>query len=373
MRFLIVSHYVLPHIGGVEQLVDLETRALAEAGHEVTVVASDGLGAGEMPKYPPTVRVILVPAWHELERTWQVPYPLFSPHLVHVLAQAVRWADIVHVHGFLFQGTLVALWWARRLNKPSILTDHGGIQHFASATKRFLAWTAAHTLGRLSCRWADQLVAYNARVLALLEQLSGKSARFVANPIRRERFRPPTPQERAAARCQLGWTDSRPRILFVGRLVPEKGVAQLLQLRREDWEIVLCGPGAEAWGDVLRKPGITYLPPRPQAELIPLYHASDVLVLPSAVREGFPLVVQEALACGLPAVLGDDPGFAPYRTWPGLYLTSPEPPALAQKVDEVLRVGSSVQHPDYATALDRFCPDPQLWLRQLYSDFLPVR
>ena len=36
-----------------------------------------------------------------------------------------------------------------------------------------------------------------------------------------------------------------------------------------------------------------------------LYQAADLLVLPS-VGEGFPLTVQEAMACGTPALLGED-------------------------------------------------------------------
>ncbi|GBD37281.1 GDP-mannose-dependent monoacylated alpha-(1-6)-phosphatidylinositol monomannoside mannosyltransferase [bacterium HR36] len=367
MRVLIVSHYVLPHVGGVEHLVDMEARALAEAGHAVLIVASDGLGAGESPHYPQSIRIYRVAAWHGLEYHWHVPYPVFSQRLWGILRKAVRWADVVHAHGFLFQGTPLALWWARRLGKPSILTDHGGVQRFASVGKRILAHTGAMTLGRLSCRWADDLVAYNARVLALLERLGGKPARFVPNPVERARFRPPTPQERLAARRSLGWTDSRPRLLFVGRLVPEKGVATLLQLRCQEWEIVFCGPGSRVWGGTWGQPGVQYLPPRPQSELVSLYHAADVLVLPSAVREGFPLVAQEALACGLPVVLGEDPGFAPYRDWPGLYLTPPDPRSFADAVRRALSNGSPVNHPDFAVALQRFCPQPQHWLAQLYG------
>lgn len=369
MRVLIVAHYTLPHVGGVEHLVDMEAQVLAESGHEVLILASDGTGAGRRPTYPPQVRVRRVAAWHGLEHLWSVPYPVFSPRLWGIVREAVGWADLVHAHGFLFQSTVVALWWARWFAKPTLLTEHGGLQRFASASKRWLAQLATWSLGRCSCRWATDLIAYNARVQALLSRLSGRAVRFLPNPIRRDLFHPPTPQQRQLTRWQLGWTDQRPRLLFVGRLVPEKGVANLLQLESAEWEIIFCGPGGKNWPELHYRPGIRYLPPRPQSQLVALYHAADVLVLPSGVREGFPLVVQEALACGLPVVLGYDPGFDPYRDWPGLYLTSPEPTPLRQAIERALANGSPLQHPEYHNALARFCPTPQQWLERLLAPY----
>src|SRR5919197_1899233 len=64
MRALIVSHYALPHVGGVEVLVDKEIRALVTAGHHVVLVTSDGAGAAQTPVYAPTVRVLHVRAGH---------------------------------------------------------------------------------------------------------------------------------------------------------------------------------------------------------------------------------------------------------------------------------------------------------------------
>jgi glycosyltransferase involved in cell wall biosynthesis len=369
MRVVVVSHHAFPHIGGVETLVDMEVRALAAAGHEVVLISSNGKGKGPSPCYPVSVKTIRVFALHLLEWFLRLPYPIFSPRLLWHLWREIGRSDCVHVHGFVFMSSVMALVVAWLRGRPRLLTDHGGVQHFDSRFLTLLAWLTANTVGRLSARLASRLVTYNTRIMQFLDRLVGTegATHFVPNPLNKSMFRPPSPAERAAARERLGWPTDRPKVLFVGRLLPEKGVAMLLAARAPHYDLVFCGPGDVALLGTPPPPGVQHLPPRPPEELVGLYHAADLLVVPSALREGFPLVIQEALACDLPVVTCHDPGYEPYGRLPTLVLCQREPASIGRAIRQALAAPNGHGTGNRSTDLDELFPSPAAWLERLYG------
>jgi glycosyltransferase involved in cell wall biosynthesis len=361
LRIVITSSHALPHVGGMEVLVDKEIRALASLGHQVVLVTSAEGGAGETAIYPPNVRVIRIASSGFLERRFGLYLPLLSPRLFTVLVREIADCDVVHSHAWLPLNSVAALLIARLLNKPSILTEHNGIQPRKSRLFTFIVRLAMETIGRTSARLARRCVTYNSRVQNDLRRITGprKPIDFVPYPVDHQRFFAPSPDARRQAREQFGWQEGRPKVLFVGRLVAEKGIPLLLAAAVPAYDLVFCGSGDPAILGPLPRPGVEYLPPRPQAELVRVYHAANLFVLPSCV-EGFPLVAREALACGLKAVLAYDPGYEPYRTLPNLSFCK----LTADSVRAAIH--SALARPLENAASSTFDFSPEEWVKRIY-------
>ena len=316
MRILFVTHYALPHVGGVEVITDQLARELRARGHEVAQIAA---ALGEEPNGDrpadggPVVR--RARAWNVIEERTGLPYPLFGAGLVSLARRGIRWADVVHAHGFLFLPTVVALSMARgharRAGAPArVLTEHGARGSYDSRAVRTMESVAIHSLGSLSLRSTQAVIALNARIADFVHELRPETRVVdLPNGIDTSVYRPPSSEERNILRAELGW-DERPRALFVGRLIPRKGADLAMEAARvlgDRVELVLAGPGTPS-DPPANAVALGELPPERIAEL---YRAADCFVLPSTA-EGFPGTVQQALASGLPVVLTDDPSYGPY-------------------------------------------------------------
>jgi glycosyltransferase involved in cell wall biosynthesis len=121
-------------------------------------------------------------------------------------------------------------------------------------------------------------------------------------------------------RAEFGAADGEQLVLFVGKLIPRKGLPILIDAlaRLSDSgcaiRLVLVGSGplAGELADMAHRRCVpaTFVGFLNQSRMPEVYAASDVLVLPSYI-DTWGLVVNEAFACGLPAIVSDRVGCAP--------------------------------------------------------------
>lgn len=120
---------------------------------------------------------------------------------------------------------------------------------------------------------------------------------------------------RRQARTALSWSDDRPTVLTVRRLVRRMGLSSLLaamvEVRCAIPDVVLriagCGPEAQVLGCEIERLGLQdtvelvgFIPDN----VLPLaYRAADFTVIPSIELEGFGLTAIESLAAGTPALV----------------------------------------------------------------------
>ncbi|HUZ01818.1 MAG TPA: glycosyltransferase family 4 protein [Thermomicrobiaceae bacterium] len=231
--------------------------------------------------------------------------------------------DVVHAHtpkgGLL---GMLAAWLARvpvriyHLRGLPLMTATG----YRRRLLRWSEWVSCQLAQRVIC------VSPSIRDVAVAERLCPPE-KIVAPPHGGSRgvdaagrFDPVVVGEpaRRQARAGRGIPDDAPVVGFVGRVVPDKGIAELA----EAWEILrealpalhllIVGPSEPE--DPLPAPLRERLAADPRVHLtgevndvVPLYAAMDVLAFPSH-REGLPNVCLEAAAMGIPVVACRIPG-----------------------------------------------------------------
>jgi glycosyltransferase involved in cell wall biosynthesis len=205
---------------------------------------------------------------------------------------------------------------------------HAGARHHG---RPFILWASvwaqprsvthalALPLTRHIYRDADAVLAYGEHVRRFVAGIRGRDDDVFVAPqsVEPELFaREVSPDEVASFRSRHGLEASGPLAIYVGRLVPEKGVEVLL----ESWPhisarcnatlmLVGDGPLADRAGNTA---GARLLGPLPRPELAVAYRASELALLPSIptarFREPWGLVCNEAMHQGRPVIASDSVG-----------------------------------------------------------------
>ncbi len=305
----IISHYMPPHQGGIERVAEMLLHSYSRHGLEVRWVAS---------REPADAAVregqrIRVPCWNGLEKRLQVPLPLWGPRAWSQVFALARWADVLHVHDCLYPGSVAAAVFAPHLHTPVLLSQHVGIRDYGPRGLNFVARAAYRTLGRWVLRRARCLVYVTPAAEGLCATLLGESPRHaqtIPNGVDLTRFWPASREERVAARVWLQLPNNRPVVLFVGRLVEQKGIDLLAWVIRAlpSVHFLVVGDGPLA-SHIPVAPHVTRIQSVAPEGMRTCYQASNCLLLPS-YGEGLPLVVQEAAASGLAIIISEGESYS---------------------------------------------------------------
>jgi glycosyltransferase involved in cell wall biosynthesis len=170
------------------------------------------------------------------------------------------------------------------------------------------------------------------------------------------RFRPDDAARRRLL-DRLGWADGDRVVGFLGRFVPEKGIATLLEaLRtvRPPWRALFVGGGPME--DSLRRfaaehPGRVHVQTGVGHDEVPIWlNAMTILCAPSRTtpgwREQFGRMLIEAMACGVPVVASDSGEMPSVVGDAGAIVAEQDVPAWTAAIDRLL--GDDVMRRGYA-------------------------
>jgi len=316
-RVLILCHCYAPNVGGVETHLSDLTGALVKRGVRADVLTYQPLitrARGPRLERRGCVTIRRLPwigfgLFNKLEPHPALQFLYLFPALaaaafLYMLVNARR-VRAVHAHGMVCSviGRLLKAVFGCRL-VVSVHAVYGWLYELAGGglLPRFLAWTL---------RGADQVLCLSeaSRREILRLGLADDRVGTFTYWIDQERFKP---MDKAACRQATGIPD-RFTVLFVGRLIPVKGVELLLEVARQlpDVQFAFAGDGPlqERLAQAARQmPNVVFVGKVPNESLPPYYNAADLLCVPSQYEEGFGRILIEALACGCPVVASNRGG-----------------------------------------------------------------
>lgn len=325
MRILSVSNFYDTHGGGLERVVARLNHEFAAAGHRAIWAASDADGLPDS-----QAELVGLSCINPTEALTGLPMPLPGPRAVAALYKAVRGSDLVVIHDALYVTSILAMIFAKARHKPVVLIQHIASIPFSSAIMRVIMWLSNVVVTQLMMSAADRLVFISQIVRReLLGPRPRRDSQLVFNGVDQTIFKRYGNGTRQATRQRWNLPDEATVAVFVGRFVEKKGlrVLKALAARRRDIHFACVGDGPvrpERWG----LDNVHVIGQQPQDVVADLYRASDLLLLPS-VGEGYPLVVQEAMVCGLPVICGEgsaqgDPAATKWLRGVSIDLASPE-------------------------------------------------
>ena len=299
-----IGHKFIPsRNGGVEVVVSNLAPHLAKIGYDVTCYNRTNKQFKKLRKE------------RKLDQEYQGVHLIWTPtidrrglaamtsSIIATVMASFRHYDLIHFHT---EGPCVLCWLPKLLGKKVVVTVHG-LDHMRQKWGKFAS--AYIMLGeKAAVRHAHSIIVLSKGVQAYFREKYGRETVLIPNGID-----PAEPRPACEITKQFG-LGFREYILFLGRLVPEKGIHYLIEAYRQlstDKKLVIVG-GTSDTDDYVRQlyamagdsPSILFTGFQQGLVLEELYSNAYLYVLPSDL-EGMPLTLLEAMNYGCCCVTSD--------------------------------------------------------------------
>lgn len=243
-----------------------------------------------------------------------------------------------------------------------ILTVHGPLTYeflnfYKAAPWRFrmrdtLYFYLISSVERYAYRHVDGVIAVSDFERKFIEETRKRNVHVIPNGINLDVFRPGFETSSQLSRILKG----KKVVTFVGRIVPKNGVLVLAHAipkvvaARKDVVFLIVGDGfaRDEFDAIVSRAGATsrviLVGEKPNPA--PYYRVSDLFVSHvSSLMEGFGLTVPEAIACGVPVIVGYDSLSSNRLSSIAHFVPKDNPPALAQMILRLLNEDLSAEGP----------------------------
>lgn len=304
LRIAVLGHKIIPsRQGGIEIVVEELTVRMAKLGDKITVYNRSGHHVsgkefdskklksykGIQMKYVPTIDKKGLAA--------------MSASFFASVAVAFGKYDVVHFHA---EGPCAMLWLPKLFGKRCIVTIHGLDHQRAKWGK--LASTYIMLGEKCAVRFADEIIVLSEGVQKYFRDTYGRETHFIPNGVNKPVIR------NADIIKEKYDLEKDEYILFLGRLVPEKGIRYLIEAFKKvntKKKLVIAGGSSdtETFAEELREQAkddsrIIFTGFVQGKELDELYSNAYVYTLPSDL-EGMPLSLLEAMSYGNCCLVSD--------------------------------------------------------------------
>lgn len=321
MKIVHFAKFYPPEYGGIESVTEALAEDHSAAGHDVEVICF----TRDTPKFEKMDRLKI----RRVKVQKQISSQPLAVSYLSACKTAVRHANVIHVHTPNMLAALAVLRLPRHIRV--VIHWHADIEN------KGIIGRLVRPIERAMLRRANIIVATTEAYAETSSALTGFQDRIQVIPIGIADISKVSTFESARA----------PYVLFVGRLVPYKGLSVLLDAMgmvqsKVQLRIVGVGPELNELKSQAQRLGIEdrvkFLGRVEEGQLQELMQNATVFCLPSINRlEAFGVVLLEAMRAGRPIISANIPGSGvPWVNSTGVIVPVKDSKALAHEIDRLL-------------------------------------